>query len=105
MTFFTRIKIVGRENIIPRLDEDFRHFCRKSPRAYVDTARRRYFDKTVKEAQPGTIALLLLCTELFINPLPFSYNGNRLGFTFSKDNFQNDFTVTEITASNVYIGK
>ena len=57
MTFFTRIKIVGRENIIPRLDEDFRHFCRKSPRAYVDTARRRYFDKTVKEAQPGTIAL------------------------------------------------
>ena len=71
MTFFTRIKIVGRENIIPRLDEDFRHFCRKSPRAYVDTARRRYFDKTVKEAQPGTIALLLLCTELFIDPLLF----------------------------------
>ena len=71
MTFFTRIKIVGRENIIPRLDEDFRHFCRKSPRAYVDTARRRYFDKTVKEAQPGTIALFLLCTELFTNPLLF----------------------------------
>ena len=77
---FYKDKIVGRENIIPRLDEDFRHFCRKSPRAYVDTARRRYFDKTVKEAQPGTIALLLLCTELFIDPLRIPYNNEYFDF-------------------------
>ena len=92
MTFFTRIKIVGRENIIPRLGEDFKHFWKNPPRSVCRYCPSAAFPKTAKVKLRAV--LLSLCTELFTNPLPFSYNGNRLGFIISKNNCLNDFTVT-----------
>ena len=61
-----------------------------------------FFDKTA-QLTPGTV-LIGLCTELFANSLRLPYDGDRLGFTFSKDNFHNDFTVTDNIGFKCFFG-